>query len=355
MLSIRILGAGVAGLAAAHALAGDGHRVELIDEAFAVPAVGTSLGLFSPARRVLAALGLLEEVTAHATAPREGMLVGRCGRVLATAPAGDTLLVPRSDLVRILRDALPEAVVRTRARVSDVRPLREGADLLIGADGIRSLTRRSGWPGDQRPRSHGMTVLRGTAEIPPPEISETWGGGWLVGITPLPGERTNWFASVPEHRTGSRAEDLAHLRSVVGGVRPAIDEVLAAARPESTLVHGILSAPPLRNPVREDVVLLGDAAHAMTPNLGHGANTALVDALDLARSLERPDRSLPAALRAHARRRGPAGQAWRVGSGVMARVAMADGRSAAARDALLGAVGAGMGALPLRRSSAPGS
>ncbi|HLS74978.1 MAG TPA: FAD-dependent monooxygenase [Actinomycetaceae bacterium] len=337
---IRILGAGVSGLTAAVALARDGHRVELIDESFAIPSVGTALGLFPPAQRVLEQIGALEPVRRRAAMPREGHLLSVGGQVLATVPAGGGLLVSRSDLVSILHDALPASVRCRRERISDVRPLREDAELLIGADGTHSLVRRSGWPGTAA-RSHHVTVLRGTAEIPPPQVSETWGRGWLFGITPLPGDRTNWFACVPEHRTGSRTADLAHLRAVVGGAHPAIGAVLEAARPGTTLVHGIHTAPPVR-PVRQNVVLLGDAAHAMAPNLGHGANTALVDAATLAAALRGAGGGASAtgrALRRYALARTVPGQLWRLGSEAMLRLAMME-RHAARRDRLIGAVSA---------------
>lgn len=337
---IRILGAGVSGLTAALALARAGRPVELIDESFAIPPVGTALGLFPPAQRVLEQVGVLEPVRRRAATPREGHLLGAAGQVLATVPAGGGLLVSRSDLVSILHDALPASVRRRRERISDVRPLREDADLLVGADGTHSLVRRSGWPGTAA-RSHHVTVLRGTAEIPPPRVSETWGRGWLFGITPLPGDRTNWFACVPEHRTGSRTADLAHLRAVLGGAHPAIGAVLEAARPETTLVHGIHTAPPVR-PVRQNVVLLGDAAHAMAPNLGHGANTALVDAATLAASLHGAGggtRAIEGALRRYAWARTVPGQLWRLGSETMLRLAMLE-RSAPLRDRLIGAVSA---------------
>lgn len=339
-LTIRILGAGVSGLASAILLAGDGHRVELIDERFAIPAVGTALALFPPAQSVLADLGILDDVRSVSAAPRAGTLRTADGRILAEVPAGDALLTSRSQLVRLLVHALPRTVTTRRHRVEDVRPLRDGADLLVGADGVHSLVRRSGWPGRSRARSHGMTVLRGTAQLAPAEISETWGRGWLFGITPLAGIGTagigtNWFACIPEHRTESRSEDLAHLRRAVGGRREVIDAVLDAATPERTLVHGIHTAPPVW-PVREDVVLLGDAAHAMAPNLGHGANTALQDAQALAIAVrggqERARRhaSDPArrsalmrrSLRHYAMRRAVPGQGWRLGSEAMLRLAM---------------------------------
>lgn len=329
---IRVLGAGVAGLAASIALAHDGHDVELIDENFDVPAVETSLGMFGSAQRVLSRLGVLEAVQEVSASPRQGSLIGADSRVLLTVPAGDALLVARSDLVRILQAAVPDTVRITRRRIEDVRPLRDEADLLLGADGTHSLVRRSGWPGAAA-RSHGVTVLRGTADIDPPEVAETWGGGWLVGITPLAGATrtgtapagTNWFACLPEHRTPSVAEDLAHLRDVVGGRRAPIETLLDAIRPETTLVHGIHTVPAIA-PVRQNVALLGDAAHAMAPNLGHGANTALEDADALAAAL-RERSSIPAALRDYALRRAAVDQAWRLGSAVMLQMAMMQSRA----------------------------
>src|SRR5690625_4117090 len=227
---IRILGAGVSGLTAAVALARDGPRVELIDESLAIPSVGTARGLFAPEQRVLEQMGALEPVRRRAAMPREGHLLSAGGQVLATVPAGGGLLVSRSDLVSILHDALPASVRCRRERISDVRPLREDAELLIGADGTHSLVRRSGWPGTAA-RSHHVTVLRGTAEIPPPRVSVTCGRGWLFGITPLPVDRSYLFACFPYHRIGSRTADLVLILGALGGAHPAIGAVLEAARP----------------------------------------------------------------------------------------------------------------------------
>ncbi|MFC0674173.1 FAD-dependent monooxygenase [Brachybacterium hainanense] len=340
---IRILGAGVAGLAAAALLPRSGAEVTLVDQDFSPPALGTSLGIFPAAQRALAELGVLDEVRRRSAAPRTGVIRGTDGRVLAQVPAGGALLVPRTDLTAILRAAIPASVRREQRRVRDVRPELAAADVLVGADGLHSLVRRSGWGGvadRARARRHGVTVLRGVTPQPPPEISETWGGSWLFGITPLALGGTNWFAALPEHRASSVAGDLAHLRTVAGGRFDHVDEVLAAASPERTVVHGIATAP-ITIPVRDHVVLIGDAAHAMTPNLGHGANTALEDALALARCLDgaHGQRALRGALRRYALRRTPPDTAWQLGSLAMTHLAMAEGRRARIRDRVLGSIG----------------
>ncbi|PWH07076.1 2-polyprenyl-6-methoxyphenol hydroxylase [Brachybacterium endophyticum] len=335
-MRIRVLGAGIAGTAAAGLLAAAGHDVELVDERFALPSVGTSLALFPPAQRVLERLGVLETVRERSTAPREGLLVGLEGRVLARIPSGRALLTPRTHVLSCLLDSLPPTVRRRTETIRDVRPLREDVDVLVGADGVHSPTRLSGWGERAAARTHGVTILRGTLQETPPEISETWGGPWLFGITPLPGGGTNWFASIPEHREPDRAGDLAHLREVLGGVRAPIDAVLSAADPARTLVHGLATVPRIR-PVHENVVLIGDAAHAMAPNLGHAANTALQDADALSRALSRTD-SVAEGLRAYTTTRHLPDQAWRLGSRAMMVLGSAD-RTAPARDAVLGALG----------------
>ena len=85
-LRLTILGAGVAGLAAATLLSRDGHHVELLDERFSIPAVGTSLGLFGPAQQVLGRIGVLEAVRELSAAPERGTLRAADGRVLAEIP-----------------------------------------------------------------------------------------------------------------------------------------------------------------------------------------------------------------------------------------------------------------------------
>ena len=167
---------------------------------------------------------------------------------------------------------------------------------------------------------------------------EYWGRGHLFGIGPA-AAGTNWYAAFRSGRepgSFSVAEVLAETRGRYACFAPAIREVLAAAAPETSLAQRVWTTPPLGRYVRGRVVLVGDAAHAMTPNLGRGACEALVDAVTLAELLNR--RPLDEALAAYDRSRHLRTQAVRAASSAVMRLALAE-RAQPVRDALLGLAG----------------
>ncbi|KAB1662590.1 NAD(P)-binding protein [Pseudoclavibacter chungangensis] len=336
MSRIRIVGAGVAGLALAAFLAPARHDVELVDERFAVPEVSTAFCIWPRTRRLLAARGLEAPLVARGVEVRGGALRVADGRGLPVSARSPALFVPRSALVEVLARAIPETVLRRTERIDAPAP-EAGIDVLVGADGVGSRTRTTAWGPAHDARSHGRTVLRGIVDLPAPAGAiETWGRGWLMGVTPLDGRRTNWFACFDERRFPDADAALAHLRELVGGRLDDLDRVLAAADPAATLVHGIRSVARPVLPVRGNTVLIGDAAHAMTPNLGRGACTAIDDAAVLARELD--SRAPQAALRRYARRRTVVPHAIRIASAAMLGIATTT-RGAGVRDALVGARG----------------
>lgn len=332
MSRLRIVGAGVAGLALAAFLDPARHEIELVDERFAVPGVSTAFCIWPSTRRLLAARGLDAILARRGVEARGGGLRTTSGLGVAVKAGSPALFVPRSALIEVLSDAVPDSIVRRRRRIDDPTTER-GVDVLIGADGVGSRTRECVWGGGHGARTHGRTVLRGVVDLPGPDVAvETWGRGWLMGVTPLDGQRTNWFACFREHRFADAAAALAHLRIIAGGRLPDLDRVLEAARPEATLVHGISSVRGPVPPVRGRVVLIGDAAHAMTPNLGRGACTAIEDAAVLAQKLDA--RAPLPALRRYAWRRAITPHALRIGSSMMLEVATAT-RAAPLRDRLI--------------------
>jgi 2-polyprenyl-6-methoxyphenol hydroxylase-like FAD-dependent oxidoreductase len=253
------------------------------------------------------------------------------GRWLARADTGevsrrfgDVVMVARAELLAVLRDAVPADVVRTGVDVTGVEERgddvvvnhsggSETSDVLIGADGIGSLVRRMTWPHAPEPRYAGYVAYR---LLTPPmpgadEGAETWGAGVRFGYVPLRDGRVYCFAAVTAPPLGARAGtgSMKDLEAVVGAWHAPIPRLLAAARDAGTpvLVHDVEELPDLPAFATRRVALLGDAAHAMTPNLGQGACQALEDAVELAAALA-GEADVPAALAAYDRRRRPRAQ-----------------------------------------------
>lgn len=312
---IAIIGAGIGGLTLASAL--DGERFEvLLHEAQPERAgTGSALGLWGSARRVLRRLDALPDLGER---PAEGALRRLDGRQVLPLRGGGPVLVGRPALLGALERAVPQSVERVTGEVTD--PATVDADLVVGADGVRSRVRGQVDPGAADRLGTPWLALRGIAEgrPDPATIGEYWGGGLLFGVAPMPGDRTYWFST---HRS-----DLHEPLDLSAALEQARDEFrCAAAEPRrllaeagrDTLATRLWVAPPLRSYARGRYVVIGDAAHAMTPNLGRGACSAIVDAATLASALN-DGRDL----RAWQLRRVPATQAARLGSAAIMRLAL---------------------------------
>src|SRR5699024_3338031 len=176
----------------------------------------------------------------------------------------------------------------------------------------------------------GVAALRGPL---PDEAGETGGAGARFGTAPLPDDRVYWFAVLTAAEGTDFGDEPAVLRERFGGWHPPIAELLGATPASALLRHDIYdlaALPPTF--VAGRGVLLGDAAHAMTPDLGQGAGQAIEDAATLVLVL-RGGGSLDAALNGYERlRRRRVRPLWR-GSRLAGRVAQASNPAAVgARD-----------------------
>ncbi|MFW6091023.1 MAG: FAD-dependent monooxygenase [Actinomycetota bacterium] len=302
-----VVGGGIGGLAAAVALGNRGWAVEVLERTPEFSEVGAGLSLWPNALRALDALGVGEQVRSKALVEGEAGIRDSSGRWLSRTDTeelarryGPLVMVHRADLLDTLREALTPTVLRPGTEVSDVRPSggaveavhRDGVtrgDLVVGADGVRSAVRRSLWPAAPQPRYAGYTAWRMIAE-PGRRLDvggETWGRGERFGIAPMADGRVYAFATAgaPAGHRGSDGE-LAELRTRFGDWHDPIPALLDATAPEAVLRHDIVDLPPLQSYVAGRVALLGDAAHAMTPNMGQGACQALEDAVALASALD---------------------------------------------------------------------
>lgn len=309
-----VVGGGIGGLSAAIALRDAGRDVLVLERAPEFGEVGAGIGLMPNALCGLAALGVTPAalgVTPAGFDEHPGYVAGAArtpdGRWLARRPATDgtrtgdarVLGIARPDLLRLLLDRLPSDVLRTGSELAGIEPgpparvhYRRGghtieaeADLVVGADGIRSVVRSLLWPDGARPVYTGSTAWRGVTRDVWPDattVGFTWGRGAEFGTIPLLDGRVYWYGAV-NAAPGERAVDeLGAVCARFAHWHQPIPALLAGTDPESVLRNDLEHlAPPLPTYVRGAVALLGDAAHAMTPNLGQGAGQAIEDAVVL--------------------------------------------------------------------------
>ncbi|MFO7921825.1 MAG: FAD-dependent monooxygenase [Nioella sp.] len=307
---ITVLGAGIAGLAVATALAQRGAKVRVLDQTDAIREVGAGLQISPNGAVVLKALGLgdaLAEAAPRARAVvlrdfRRGAQVFRMDLAHADRPYH---LVHRADLIEILRRGAKAAgvTVELGRRVVAVTPEVDGvrlscADghtetvpLLIGADGLHSPT-RAALNKPVRPFFTGQVAWRCTIPLDapdtPPEASVHMGPGRHIVTYPLRHgalmnvvaveERDGWAAEGWSHR-----DDPANLRAAFADFAPEIRDLLYRAG--EVYLWGLFRHPVAKSWGQGRVALLGDAAHPTLPFLAQGANMALEDAWVLAATL----------------------------------------------------------------------
>jgi 2-polyprenyl-6-methoxyphenol hydroxylase-like FAD-dependent oxidoreductase len=303
--NIGIIGGGIGGMAAAVALHRAGIDVTVYERAKALREVGAGLMLWPNATRVLGELGLLEKITAVSGRSDHFIVRSRTGAILMNIGLGQfdvpALCTPRSDLLGALISALPHDRIRLGHHVDDLVQRKSSVrlyfadqaaiehDLVVGADGLRSRV-RSLVLGVHEPIYRGYMVWRGLARlkgaVPTGSNSESWGRGKRFGILNTGGDRFTWYATTnadADHVDSPEGRKRELLQMFAGWHEP-VERLIAATEEPAILKNGAYDLAPLRRWGQGRVVLLGDAAHPCTPNLGLGGCMALEDALVLAKS-----------------------------------------------------------------------
>ncbi|HKJ24599.1 MAG TPA: FAD-dependent monooxygenase [Myxococcota bacterium] len=321
---VLIVGGGIAGLATAAGLSRAGIPCEIVERADAWAPVGAGIVLGVNAMRAMRGLGLDAAVIARGAPLGRGAITDARARKLGVTDFsrlepefGPTIALHRAALHEVLRGAAPDVPVslgttvdgfeahekHVDVRLSDGREGRYG--LVIGADGLRSRVRELLF-GDDRIRYSGYTCWRFVTPSPLArvELREMWGRGRRFGVAPVGEGRIYGFAvaNAPRGETDPEPGRLARLRERFAGFEGDVPAILAGLGPDDALIHNDLEE--LDEGPWSDgrVLLLGDAAHAMTPNMGQGAAMALEDSQVLVALLREGCPAGEAAARLYARR-----------------------------------------------------
>ena len=347
-LSVTVVGAGIGGMATSLLLSRAGATVVLLERVREATAVGAGLLLQANGLAVLSGLDLDEKLRAGGFLSAGVPVRAADGAVVSSLPVPDfgegldrVLAVRRSALHEALLAAVSAAPgIELRLGVEVRAGESFGTDLVVGADGVSSAVRTGGDFG-ARVRRTGAVHLRGLV----PLVGDGFAGEWwtasgLFGGAPVDAATQYFYASAtaPAVRAAVAARDLTALRRAWATALPAAATVFDAVGSfDDLLVNEVVRVDCARWADGRRV-LLGDAAHAMAPNAGQGANSALVDAAVLTEELARTA-TVEAALAAYAARRRRRVRRVQDAADRLARLAHWRGRTTTRlRDALLGFV-----------------
>ncbi|RID67049.1 hypothetical protein BRARA_D02154 [Brassica rapa] len=313
--SVVIVGAGIGGLATAVSLHRLGVRSVVLEQSESLRTGGTSLTLFKNGWRVLDAISVGPQLRTQFL-EIEGMVVKNGdGKELRSFTFKDedqsqeVRAVERRVLLETLASQLPPETIKFSSKLKTIQSnangdtqleLEDGSELLakivIGCDGIRSKV--ATWMGFSEPRYVGHCAFRGLGFYPEGQpfqnkVNYIYGRGLRAGYVPVSSTKVYWFICFNSPSLGPKITDPAILKreaKELVSTWPKDLQDLIDLTPDETISRTPLVdrwlwpgvAPPAS---KGRVVLVGDAWHPMTPNLGQGACCALEDSVVLANKL----------------------------------------------------------------------
>lgn len=305
---IAIVGAGIGGLTAAVALRQRGLAPTVYEAAPELRPVGAGILMPPNAMAVFRRLGLAEQVAARGHV-LEAMEVHSLssGRLQRGSMAGTgsseglhAVAIHRAELHAVLHGALGDGAVVLDARLEDLEVppnavsmrFRDGcrsAAVVIGADGVGSVVRGRIFP-EVAPRTAGQIAWRGVVGGMGGYGGtrtgyEIWGPEGRFGWAPVGAGQIYWFAVMDAARAAQQPDRGELLRRLAAPFPAPIPALIERTPPEVVIETELRDLPPMPRWHRDRVVLLGDAAHATTPNLGQGGAQAVEDGYALAGAL----------------------------------------------------------------------
>lgn len=320
-ISIAIIGAGIGGLVLAHALRARGFAPRIFEQSSQLAEIGAAVALSANATRELDRLGLLDDIEVASTMPTE--LIHRDGRTGERIASHRVRLggayrgqfgapyfgIHRFNLQKVLSKSLSGGAITLGYRLTQLAETTSAvrltfangaeheADIVIGADGVRSQVRRfmTGMAGTIYSKTsafRGIVPARRLGRLPDPEALQFWMGPrahllhYAIGGS---AEDINFFAVVEGPETWPHEEKWvvpARPGEATENFRnwhPAVTEMIEAGWVDTRWGLFVVRQPRSWHTGR--VVLMGDAAHGMLPHQGQGANTTIEDAVVLAELL----------------------------------------------------------------------
>lgn len=308
-----IVGAGIGGLTTAIALESQGIEHQIFDAAPELSVKGAGILIPPNAMAVLAQYNLIEALKPFAQPIQKMVIMDANGALLSSSSTDfayhgkrfQTHAIHRGELQKLLLNKLNSKQINldhkcdslsfkaNKVVVDFYNKPDVSADFVIGADGLRSKVRSSLFPtGTNRNhlRYSGQVCWRGIANIELDEkwrtqLTEIWGQGTRFGLVKIAPEQVYWYATQYQKSPLEQKIDFQSLINYFAHYPSPVQALVESTQPNQIIQDSIYDLTPLSNWSDRNVVLMGDAAHASTPNLGQGGAQAIEDAHLLAKTL----------------------------------------------------------------------
>jgi 2-polyprenyl-6-methoxyphenol hydroxylase-like FAD-dependent oxidoreductase len=307
-MKINIIGGGIGGLTTAIALQQKGFSVKIYEAAPVIREVGAGLWVAANAINIFERLGIADEIKKAGNQLESSMLADHNGKPMSKVDfkkiinsyGNGTTTIHRAKLQSILMSHVEKGSIEIGKKLKKIENtegvvkvcFEDGttseSDILIGADGIHSQVREHLF-GNIPLRYSNQTCWRGIAKMRLDDTkngAELWGtkGGLRSSYAQINDEEVYWYITKKE-KEGTKIPTLKvkkYLLDLVSEFQSDIQKVIQNTDNQAIIQNDLSDLTPLKRWHKGNIVLMGDAAHATTPNLGQGACQAIEDAYVLA-------------------------------------------------------------------------
>lgn len=305
MNTISIIGAGIGGLTLGNVLKQHQYDFTIYESAPEIKPVGAGIMMAVNAMQVFNHLGLKEKIENAGNKIHRIVIANESLQTISTTEILElekqynscNVAIHRAELQKILAENLSSDCIKLNHSLQKIRKeenyildfdngIRIESTIVFGADGIKSPIRnqilKTGII-----RNSGQKCWRGLVDFDLPEkhhqeAFEMWGKGKRFGFVKISDRQVYWYACINEKRFGRywQIEDIFY------DFDPLVLKIIEATRHENIICNTISDLAPIPQWYSENLCLIGDAAHATTPNMGQGACQAIEDAYIIGKLLE---------------------------------------------------------------------